>query len=98
MNKTLLIVWHEFAQVVKKASFIILTLLFPTIGFLGVGIYQIVQNVGDPSDADNPLIGYVDELGGFDGYTTQGDITLVPYETRDEAIQAVLADDDGARL
>jgi len=93
MNKTLLIVRHEFAHVVKKTSFVILTLLFPLIGFLGIGIYQIVQNVSDPSDTDNPLIGYVDELGGFDGYTTQGDITFVPYETRDEATRALLADD-----
>ena len=93
MNKTLLVVRHEFLQVVKRTSFIILTLLFPLIGFLGIGIYQIVQNVGGSSDADNPLIGYVDELGGFEGYTTQGDITFVPYETRDGATQALLADD-----
>ena len=93
MNKTLLVVRHEFLQVVKRTSFIILTLLFPLIGFLGIGIYQIVQNVGGSSDADNPLIGYVDELGGFEGYTAQGDITFVPYETRDGAIQALLADD-----
>ena len=93
MNKTLLVVRHEFLQVVKKTSFVILTLLFPLIGFLGIGIYQIAQNVGGSSDADNPLIGYVDELGGFEGYTAQGDITFVPYETRDGAIQALLADD-----
>ena len=93
MNKTLLVVRHEFLQVVKRTSFIILTLLFPLIGFLGIGIYQIAQNVGGSSDADNPLIGYVDELGGFEGYTTQGDITFVPYETRDGATQALLADD-----
>ena len=93
MNKTLLVVRHEFLQVVKKTSFVILTLLFPLIGFLGIGIYQIAQNVGGSSDADNPLIGYVDQLGGFEGYTTQGDITFVPYETRDGATQALLADD-----
>lgn len=93
MNKTLLVVRHEFLQVVKRTSFIILTLLFPLIGFLGIGIYQIAQNVGGSSDADNPLIGYVDQLGGFEGYTTQGDITFVPYETRDGATQALLADD-----
>jgi ABC-2 type transport system permease protein len=93
MNKTLLVVRHEFLQVVKKTSFIILTLLFPLIGFLGIGIYQIAQNIGGSSDVDNPLIGYVDELGGFEGYTTQGDITFVPYETRDEATRALLADD-----
>ena len=88
MNKTLLVVRHEFLQVVKRTSFIILTLLFPLIGFLGIGIYQIAQNVGGSSDADNPLIGYVDQLGGF-----EGDITFVPYETRDGATQALLADD-----
>jgi len=93
MNKTLLIIRHEFLQVVKKVSFIILTLLFPLIGFLGIGIYQIAQNIGGSLDADNPLIGYVDELGGFEGYTTQGDITFVLYETRGEATQALLADD-----
>jgi ABC-2 type transport system permease protein len=93
MNKTILVVKHEFLQVVKKRSFVVLTLLFPLIGFLAIGIYQIVQNVDGSSDVENPLIGYVDELGGFDSYTTQGDITFVPYETRDGAVRALLADD-----
>ena len=93
MNKTLLVVRHEFVKVIKSPGFIIFTVIFPLIGFAAIGIYQIAQNIDKDADADNPMIGYVDEIGSFDSYTSQGDITFVAYETREEARQALLSDD-----
>jgi ABC-2 type transport system permease protein len=93
MNKTLLVMRHEFVHVVKRSGFIIFTLVFPVLGLAAIGIYQIVETVGAAEPDDVPLIGYVDELGSFDGYTSQGDITFIPYETEDEATQALLAAD-----
>ncbi len=94
MSKTWLIVRHEFLTLVKRKGFIIMMIMFPLIGFGAIGIYQIVQAIDNPSDpGDVPLIGYVDEVGGFEGYTSQGNITFTLFETEDKATDALLAED-----
>ena len=92
MNKTLLILRHEFVTLVKRKGFIIMTLVFPLIGFAAIGVYMIVQGV-DTGDRDLPMIGYVDEIGGFSEYTIQGDLAFVPFDSRDEATNALLAEE-----
>ncbi len=95
MNKTLLIIKHEFKQVVTGKSFIILTLLFPLIGFTALGIFQLTQISGEPSVIDETYtIGYVDETGKFEETdSTSEKITIVSYPGQDEATQALLAED-----
>lgn len=92
MNKTLLILRHEFVTLVKRKGFIIMTLVFPLIGFAAIGIYMIVQGV-DTGDRDLPVIGYVDETGGFSEYTIQGDLTFIPLDSQDDATNALLAEE-----
>ena len=84
---------HEFLNMVKTKGFIILTLAFPVIALLAIGVYQIVQGVSrEPVEAVN--IGYIDEIGGFDDYMNQpGDITFSTYGTQEEATNALLAED-----
>ena len=93
MNKTLLIMKHEFLHMVKTKGFFILTLAFPVVALLAIGVYQIVQGATrEPVESIN--IGYIDEIGGFDDYTSQpGDITFFGYATQEEATGALLADD-----
>ncbi len=95
MNKTILILKHEFGQTVKRKGFIIMTLAFPLIALLAIGIYQIVQGIDTPPAPDEEVtIGYVDEVGGFDDYTSQpGGITLTAYPTQEAATSALLAED-----
>ncbi|MFC2063385.1 ABC transporter permease [Chloroflexota bacterium] len=95
MNKTLVILKHEFVNMVKSKGFIIMTLLFPLIALAAIGIYQITQTAGQPSDdVDIPRIGYVDEAGGFENYTGEfGDIVLVPYMDQELATDALLEKD-----
>jgi ABC-2 type transport system permease protein len=90
MNKTLLIFRHEFLHTIKRAGFIILTLVVPILGFLGIGIFQLVSSLTEPSPEEISTIGYVDELGGLDEFTTQGAIELVPYDTRNDATTALI--------
>jgi ABC-2 type transport system permease protein len=90
MNKTLLIFRHEFLHTIKRAGFIILTLVVPILGFLGIGIFQLVSSITEPSPEEISTIGYVDELGGLDDFTTQGAIELVPYDTRNDATAALI--------
>ena len=92
MNKTLLIFRHEFLKTIKRTGFIILTLALPVLALLGIGIFHIASGVAKPP-AEVTKIGYVDEVGGFDQFTTQGNITLVRFDTPEAATQALIKKD-----
>src|SRR4030042_6820790 len=92
MNKTTLIFRHEFLSPIRRMGFIIMTLIVPLIAILGIVIYQIVSGVAQPSEKITN-IGYVDTVGGFEQYTTQGNINLVRFETIDEANKSLAAKD-----
>jgi len=92
MNKTLLILRHEFMTLVKRKGFIVMTVVFPLIGFAAIGIYLIVQGIG-VGEREIPAIGYVDELGEFSEYTTQGEFVFIPFNTQEEAINALLTEE-----
>lgn len=92
MNKTLLIFRHEFRQTIKRKGFIALTILPPLLILLGIGIYQIVSGINQPP-AEVTKIGYIDEAGGFDQFLTQGNITLIPFDTTEAATQALITGD-----
>jgi ABC-2 type transport system permease protein len=92
MNKTLLILRHEFLHMVKRKGFIILTLIVPVLALIGIGIFQLASP-GEPSVVETTTIGYVDEAGGFDQYTTQGYIELVRFGTQDAATAALINGD-----
>jgi ABC-2 type transport system permease protein len=92
MNKTFLIFRHEFLRTIKRAGFIILTLALPVLALLGIGIFHVVSGVVKPP-AEITRIGYVDEAGGFDRFTTQGKITLVSFDTPEAAKQALIKND-----
>ncbi|MDH5695308.1 MAG: ABC transporter permease [Dehalococcoidia bacterium] len=92
MNKTLLIFRHEFLHTIKRIGFIILTLALPVLALLAIGVFHIVSGITKPP-AEVTRIGYVDEVGGFDQFTTQGSITLVRFDTPEVATQALIKKD-----
>jgi ABC-2 type transport system permease protein len=91
MNKTLLIFRHEFRHMIKRKTFIILTLIVPALILIGIGIFQLVSP-GEPS-VETIGIGYVDEAGGFDQATTQGYVELVHFDTLGDATAALINGD-----
>jgi ABC-2 type transport system permease protein len=93
VNKTLLIFRHEFLHAIKRKGFIIMTLIVPVLALLGIGVFHLVSTVSVPSVAETTTIGYVDEAGGFDQYTTQGNVELVSFDTPDNATAALINDD-----
>ncbi|MFC2063085.1 ABC transporter permease [Chloroflexota bacterium] len=93
MNKTLLILRHEFRHAVKRKGFIIITLIVPVLALLALGVFQLVSVIIEPSEIEATTIGYVDEAGGFDQYTSQGYIELVRYDTQDDATSALISHD-----
>jgi ABC-2 type transport system permease protein len=91
MNKTFLIFKHEFLNTMKRKGFIIMTVVVPLVALLAIGIYHIASGISRPPPTEAEKIGYVDQLGGFDQDTSQGNIILVSYATPDEANQALVA-------
>jgi ABC-2 type transport system permease protein len=89
MNKTLLILRHEFRHTARRRGFIVMTVIVPLIAVLLIGVSQLVSGIARPT-AEPTTIGYVDELGGFQQYTSQGNITLVRFDIPDEATEALI--------
>ena len=88
MNRTALIVRHEFLTTVKKKGFIILTLAVPLLVLLGIGIFQLASNIATPA-ADIVRVGYVDHIGGFNPLYEQGAVQLIRQDSEDAATQAL---------
>jgi ABC-2 type transport system permease protein len=93
MNKTVLVLKHEFAITIRRTAFIIMTFIVPLLALLAIGASQIISGVVKPSAAQEVVIGYVDEVGGFEGYLQHGNIKLVNYKTLDEVKQALARSD-----
>jgi len=95
VNKTILILKHEFGQTIKRKSFIIITLAFPVLALITIGIFSFIQGIEKPPDPGEVVtIGYVDGVGNFSGYTEQPGkptVTLIGYDTPEEATSALLA-------
>jgi ABC-2 type transport system permease protein len=93
MNKTYLIFKHKFLYTIKRIGFITMTLIVPLLALLGIGIGQLMSTMTKPPVIEIKTIGYIDEVGKFDHYTTQGNIKLVRFNTLDDATQALIRND-----
>jgi ABC-2 type transport system permease protein len=92
MNKTRLIFRHEFLHAIQRKGFIILTLIVPILALIGIGVFQLVST-DEPPLVETVTVGYVDEAGGFDLYTTQGYIEMVGFDTPGDATAALINGD-----
>ena len=89
MNKFLLIFKHEFIRRIKSASFIILTLAVPVIALLGIGTFNLAKSMLEVPEEVVTAIGYVDDVGLFDEHNDMGVTEFVPFDSRDDANQAL---------
>jgi len=69
-----------------------MTLIVPLVALLAIGVLQLVSGIAKPT-AEITTIGYVGEPGGFDQYTSQGNITLVRFDTPEDATKALVNND-----
>ena len=93
MNKTFIILKHEFWKTLRSTSFIILTLSLPVLAILGVGIYQGVHHWYHPGAPQEEKIGYIDHTGMFGNFTSQPGVKFVVYPDEETAKDALLAED-----
>ena len=92
MNKTPLILSHEFLHTIKRKGFVVMTLIVPLVALLAIGVVKLVSGIAEPT-VEITTIGYVDESGGFQEYTSQGNITLVRFDTPEDATKALVKSD-----
>jgi ABC-2 type transport system permease protein len=92
MNKTLLILRHEFLSAIKRKGFIIMTVIVPVLALISIGTFQLVST-GAPPLVETVTIGYVDEAFGFNQYTAQGYIELIRFDTPGDATAALINGD-----
>ncbi len=91
MNKTILILKHEFAQTLRRKSYIIMTLAFPLIALLAILAFQIIGGAGGPTEPGESIsVGYVDNTGSFFDYTEQQEVIFIPKPSEQEATDALL--------
>jgi len=70
-----------------------MTLIVPLVALLAIGGFQLISGVAEPPVAGEVTIGYVDKSGGFEGYTQQGKVNLVRFDTQDDATEALVGGD-----
>jgi ABC-2 type transport system permease protein len=78
MNKTMLLIKHEFINTVRRKAFVILTLAFPVIALLGLLAAQVIPSMLTPATTIEK-VGYVDKVGIFTQGLTEYKTELVPY-------------------
>ena len=94
MKKTGIIARHEFITTIRRISYILLTLSFPVLGLLGMLIYMGVANwSGDGAPPEELKIGYVDNTGIFNDYTSPDGAVFIVYDTNDEAREALFTEE-----
>jgi ABC-2 type transport system permease protein len=88
MNKTYLLIKHEFLNTVRRKAFIILTLAFPLIALLGILAGQAIPKMITPSTTIDK-VGYVDQVGIFTRGLTENKTELIPFVSEDTAKAAL---------
>ena len=92
MNKTFLLIKHEFLGTVRRKAFIILTLAFPLIALLGILAGQVIPKMITPTTTIEK-VGYVDKIGIFTQVITENNIQIISYNTEDDAKTALVNKD-----
>lgn len=69
-----------------------MTVIVPLVALLLIGVSQLISGIAKPT-TEVTTIGYVDEFGGFQQYTSQGNITMVRFNTPDDATEALVSGD-----
>ena len=90
MNKTYLIFKHEFSHTVKRAGFLVLTLIVPLLALMGIGLAKLVETWSKPKDPTMLHIGFVDHVGVFTEGTQVGSIVLIPFGSKEKANEALM--------
>ena len=90
MNKVYLLFKHEFVQAIKKPGYIILTLIIPVLALISIGAVDLFSALFNAGADELTRMGVVDQAGGFDSFTDQGLVQIIPYQSAEEAHSALI--------
>ena len=96
MNKTLLILKHEFRTLVRRAGFVIMTAAFPVLGLLLIFGGQLISGItggGEPGPVEEVVIGYVDAAALIDGHQQQANYKFESFNDVETANRALIDGD-----
>ena len=95
MKTTLTIAIHEFKTMYRRRMFQIITIGVPVGILIALSVVWFFQNIVDDEDdeGEKDQVGYVDGTTLFSGHLTQDDVVFVRYDSRDEGMDALLAED-----
>ena len=91
MGKLVLVIKHEFIQSIKKAGYIITTLMLPVGILLSIGVSELVDLLTESQSNEAVVIGYVDEVGFISEPLQEGLISLLPYQSSRDAKEDLVA-------
>ena len=94
MRTSLTIAAHEFKTMYRRRMFQIVTVGVPIGVLIALTVIWVVQNVGGgDGEGERARAGYVDGTAMFSGHLTQDDVEFVPFDSRDEGMDALLEGD-----
>ncbi|MCX6012121.1 MAG: ABC transporter permease, partial [Chloroflexi bacterium] len=86
MNKTTVIIKHEFLQTLKRKSFIVYTLSIPVLILLALLIYRGYQQwYHPPVILKETKVGYIDETDFFNKTLSKDNFSFIEYTSETEA-------------
>ncbi len=95
MRTTLTIAVHEFKTLYRRRMFQIVTVGVPVGVLIALSVVWVIQNIGgeEGEGGEKDQAGYVDGTALFSGHLTQDDVEFVRFDSRDEGMEALLAED-----
>ena len=82
---------HEFMVMFHRKMFRIMTVGLPAIALVALLVIAFIQSQRD--DPKEVQAGYVDATGLFTEFRTQGNVEFVPYQTPENGMEALLAEE-----
>ena len=92
MRTTLTIAVHEFKTMYRRRMFQIITVGVPVGVLIALLVVWVVQNIAD-DEGEKDKTGYVDGTTLFSGHLNQDYVVFESYDSRDEGMDALLAED-----
>ena len=92
MNSIKTIAVHELKTMYRRRLFQIVTVGIPTVLLVAIVVIWAVQNLFE-GDEETKKAGFVDGSGLLEDHLTQGSVTFVPYPTREDGMDALLAEE-----
>ena len=94
MRTVLTIAVHEFKRMYRRRMFQIVTVGVPVGVLIALSVVWVIRSIGDDEgESEKDKAGYVDGTTLFSDHLTQDDVEFVRFDSRDEGMEALLADD-----